>query len=124
MFVKTLGMATALMLSASLAVACPGKEGDCKDGQCKLKKNDIATLLKLDSERAEQVRAVQKKHKTEIKALRQERHAEMAALRESHKGELGALLSAEELAKVDEMMAKQHKHHGSDHHGAHDKGHH
>ena len=123
MFVKTLGMATALMLSASLAVACPGKEGECKDGQCKLKKNDIATFLKLDGERAEQVRAVQKKHKAEIKALREDSHTQMSALRENHKGELGTLLSVEELAKVDEMMAKQHKHHGS-HHGEQHKGHH
>ena len=111
MFVKTLGVATALMLSASLAMACPGKEGKCKDGQCKLKKNDIATILKLEGERAEQVRAVQSKHKAEIKALREGQKAKVAALRENHKGELSALLSAEELAKVEAVMAERHKHH-------------
>jgi hypothetical protein len=127
MFVKTFGMATALMLSASLAMACPGKEGDCKDGQCKLKKNDIATILKLEGDRAEQLRAMQKKHHAELKALKEENHASMATVRENHKLELSSLLSEDEMQKVEAVMAERHKHHG-DHHGGHhaspDKGHH
>lgn len=129
MFIKTFGVATALMLSASMALACPGKEGDCKDGQCKHKKNDLAKMLNIDGERADQLREVQKKHKAEVKAQRAENHAAMAALRENHKSELSTILTADELAKVEAVMAERKayykKHHGKDYHGkAHGDYHH
>ena len=135
MFLKTFGVATALMLSASMALACPGKDGGCKDGQCKYKKNDIAAMLELDGERADQVRDVQQKHKAEVKAQRAENRAAMSALRENHKSELRGLLTPEELEKVEAAMAAKrsayHKahhgkdyHHGKDHHGKSHGGYH
>ena len=115
MFLKVFAPAVVLSLASSLALACPGKP-DCKDGQCKLK-NDIAKVLELDSERAEQVREMQKAHKKARRELRTEQHEQLKTLRGDHKAELATILSAEELAKFDKVMAERKAHHS--HKGGH-----
>ena len=95
MFLKSILTVAALTVFASTAMACP-------DGQCKLKKHDIAAFLKLDGDKATQVREAQARHKAERQALKEQMHA----LSASHKTELGQLLSADEMAKVDAMMAE------------------
>ena len=112
--------AAVFALGTSAACACPHGEhkGDCKDGQCKHKKRDIVKALSLEGTRAEQVKEIQKRYRAERKALK----AQLKALREAQRGELAQLLSEEELAKVDAMMAERSHYKGGKHHGfgAHD----
>lgn len=113
---KQLVLATVMTLASAAALACPGNP-DCKDGQCKLKKSDIATQLGLEGEKANAVRKLQQDYKADHKALKQDMHA----LKANYKSELAALLSEEELAKVEAMMAHHHGHHAH-HKGDADKG--
>lgn len=117
MIIKTI-FASALLLGSVVVMACPGKEGECKDGQCKLKKNDIAAYLELEGDKAEKVRALQKKQKEELKALRVERVEAMSAKRTLHKSELRALLTEDEMIKVKEMLSV-HRHHDTKKGGHH-----
>lgn len=104
---KQLVMASVLMLASAAAFACPGNP-DCKDGQCKLKKSDIATHLGLEGEKADAVRKLQESYKADRKALKQDMHT----LTANYKSELAGLLSEEEFAKVEEMMAHHQGHQG------------
>lgn len=103
---KIFVLATLMTLASGTALACPGNP-DCKDGQCKLKKSDIVTQLGLAGDKADAVRKLQASYQADHKALKQDMHA----LKANYKSELAALLSEEELAKVEAMMA---------HHGHHD----
>ena len=103
-----------LALSAGVAVACPhGKHGgDCKNRECKLKKPDLVAELGIEGERAEQVAAMQARHREERKALK----AQMSELKANQKLELADVLTSDELESLEQKRSyrKGGHHHGLD----------
>lgn len=112
MLLKTFLPAAALCLASSLAIACPGHEGECKDGHCKMKK-DVAKSLGLEGARADDAKALQQAQKQERKALYKELKQKKQALKDKHRSEWEGLLSQAELEKLDAMKAHSgHKKYG------------
>ena len=80
----------------------------------------IVKILNLDANRAARVTAIMTEQRAQGKALweankgstdRDAKHAQMKTLREATKAKLAAVLTPEEVAQLQEVMAK-HRHHG------------
>lgn len=80
----------------------------------------IVKILNLDATRAARVTAIMTEQRAQGKALweankgstdRDAKHAQMKTLREATKAKLAAVLTPEEVAQLQEVMAK-HRHHG------------
>ena len=80
----------------------------------------IVKILNLDATRAAQVTAIMTEQRAQGKALweankgstdRDAKHAQMKTLREATKAKLAAVLTPEEVAQLQEVMAK-YRHHG------------
>lgn len=112
---KSVILATLVALASASAVACPGNP-DCQNGQCKLKKHDLATSLGLEGEKAQAVKALQAQYKADREALKGEMHA----LSEGYKSELAKLLTEDEYAKVEAMISRHGEHGGHSQGGYHD----
>lgn len=96
---------SAILFGSIHAYACPGMKGSCENGQCKLKKNDVVALLKLEGERADQVMSLQKKHARELLLLKKEYKDKMRSKRAFQQEQLNALLDNGEIQKLEKMKA-------------------